>query len=80
MMVKHINFHDEDIVFETSIKSSYHIISTLLPKILLMELELDVLKWYYKSSFCSLTLKIYKTRRRVLFKGDDNDTERVVKY
>lgn len=77
-MVEHLDFLGADNLLKSTTSSKYHVLLSLLTKILVMELKFDVFKFYEKSSRCVLILKYFRTRGRVFFKGEENDVDQGV--
>ena len=75
IMVEHIDFLGIDNLLKAATSSKYHILSRLLPKVLVMGLKFVVFKFFEKSNPCVLILKYYRTRGRVFFKGEENDVD-----
>ena len=75
IMVEHIDFLGIDNLLKASTSSKYHILSRLLPKVLVMGLKFVIFKFFKKSNPCVLILKYYRTRGRVFFKGEENDVD-----
>ncbi|KAL8127779.1 hypothetical protein AgCh_014632 [Apium graveolens] len=75
IIVKHNDFLGVENLLNSPISSNYLILSSLLPKILLMELKFKAFKFYEKSPRYVLILKYFRTRGRVFFKGEENDED-----
>ncbi|KAL8098098.1 hypothetical protein AgCh_031023 [Apium graveolens] len=75
ILVEHNDFLGIENLLNSHISSNYLILSSLLPKILLMELKFKAFKFYEKSPRYVLILKYFRTRGRVFFKGEENDED-----
>ncbi|KAL8098364.1 hypothetical protein AgCh_031212 [Apium graveolens] len=75
IIVEHNDFLGVENLLNSPISSNYLILSSLLPKILLMELKFKAFKFYEKSPRYVLILKYFRTRGRVFFKGEENDED-----